>query len=132
MSSTTERPALPPVRAVICDFDGTLVNADVLDELCGLMGMQERSRELNEQFVSGQMQGIAALVARINMLTGLPLADLRAALGGAERLTPGALELFGYCRSRGILTVIASGSITPVLEHYQRLLGADAVLGPQP
>jgi phosphoserine phosphatase len=44
----------------------------------------------------------------------------------------GAKELIGSFKEKGIVTILASGSIEPVLEHYKRLLNIDYIIGSRP
>jgi beta-phosphoglucomutase-like phosphatase (HAD superfamily) len=43
-------------KAVILDFDGTLVSTDILTLLCGLNGNARESDELMERYFSGDLQ----------------------------------------------------------------------------
>jgi phosphoserine phosphatase len=47
-------------------------------------------------------------------------------------LTNGAKELLSYCKENNIRTILASGSIVPILEIYQEELGLDYIIGPRP
>ncbi|HEX3082115.1 MAG TPA: HAD-IB family phosphatase [Candidatus Saccharimonadia bacterium] len=120
------------IRAMILDFDGTLVTADISDILAGLAGKQAESEELNRLFHGGQLRGLEGLVRRINFLSGLPVAELKQAVAENDFLRPGAHELFAFLKARGIISIIASGSIVPLLEVYQAKLGADYIIGSRP
>ena len=61
------------IKAALIDFDGTIVNQDILDLLCGLNNKQDESAELNTQFHQGKLNGITGLVPRINLLKGLSI-----------------------------------------------------------
>lgn len=132
MSVNGDVAARRPIRAAVLDLDGTLVTTDTLDELCALAGYGRQSEELNRRFLDGTATGIASLMTRINFLAGLPLSTVEDWLAANPRLMPGARQLFEYFRAHRIVSVIASGSILPVLQSYRRLLGADYVLGPAP
>jgi phosphoserine phosphatase len=120
------------IRAAIVDFDGTIVTEDISDELCGLVGKKEESRRLNQQFHEGKLFGLASLVQRINFLTGLSLAQIQAVVEKNQYLRPGARELFEYFHDNHIISIIASGNIIPLLESYQKILGADYLVGSRP
>jgi phosphoserine phosphatase len=109
------------IRAAIIDFDGTIVTEDISDLLCDLVGKKAESEKLNRLFHEGKLQGLAGLIQRINFLTGLSLEDIQ-----------GAKELFSFFKSNNIVSIIASGSIIPLLENYQELLGADYLVGSRP
>lgn len=47
-------------------------------------------------------------------------------------LITGAKELTDFLRQKGIVTIIHSGNIIPILLYYQKLLGVDYIVGTQP
>ncbi len=118
------------IKAILLDFDGTLVTRDQLSVLGSLAGKERESEELNQAFHAGRLSGIAALVTRINFLTGLPLNALEEQLRSAEYLMPGAEELLKYIRGHGLISILHSGNIPPVLAYYQQRLGIDYIVGP--
>lgn len=58
-------------QALLLDFDGTLVTRDMLSEATDLVGKKAESELLDRQFQSGQLPGLSALIARINLLKGV-------------------------------------------------------------
>ena len=56
------------IKAVLLDFDGTLVTKDILDVACKIVGKDTESKKLNEEFNSGKTSGLDALIKRINLL----------------------------------------------------------------
>jgi phosphoserine phosphatase len=120
------------IKVALLDFDGTLVNRDVLDLLCKAVGKEKESAELNEAFHRGELVGLAGLIGRINFLSGMPKAQIAEALKSENYLMPGAFELMAFFKQHQIITILASGNIVPVLEYYQRILGIDYVVGSQP
>jgi HAD superfamily phosphoserine phosphatase-like hydrolase len=117
------------IRAALLDFDGTLVTEDFSDRLADLNGKKAESEHLNAEFQAGRLAGITGLVQRVNMLDGITLTQVHDLLAGDAHLMPGVIELFEYFRANDIVSIVASGSILPVLEYYQRLLGIDYVVG---
>jgi phosphoserine phosphatase len=119
-------------KIFLSDFDGTIVSRDILDVLCGISGKEAESHALNEKFIAGGGTGLSTLKKRIDYLRGLTLRDIRAKLDENHYLYPGAHELFAFLRRNGIITVLHSGNIMPVLSYYQEILGVDYVIGTQP
>ncbi len=119
-------------RAAIIDFDGTIVTEDISDLLCDLVGKKEESERLNQLFHEGKLQGLTGLLQRINFLNGLSLDEIQAVVNKDDYLREGAKELFDFLKSNNIITIIASGSIIPLLETYQHILGADYLVGSRP
>jgi phosphoserine phosphatase len=124
--------AIMKVRALLTDFDGTLVTRDILDIVCGIVGKEEESRRLNEEFIAGKREGLPTLMARINFLKGVSLNDIDRRLSVDDFLVKGARQLFAYLRSKNITSILHSGNIVPVLEYYRNLLGIDYVVGTKP
>jgi HAD superfamily phosphoserine phosphatase-like hydrolase len=120
------------IKAIIIDFDGTIVRADTSDVLAGLVGKQAESEALNQRFHEGKMTGVEGLVQRINFLKGLSIGQMREVVAGQDYLRPGARELFDFLRANHIVSIIASGSTLPFLRIYQEKLGADYVVGSNP
>jgi phosphoserine phosphatase len=117
------------IKAALLDFDGTLVTADMSEVLANLAGQQEAVRQNNLNFHNGVTKGLEGLIASINLFKGLTLQQIEQELQAHDRLMPGAQQLMDYFRSHNIVTILASGSIPPVLEHYQQILGIDHVIG---
>lgn len=120
------------IKALIVDFDGTIVTEDISDILCGLVGKQEESRKLNQLFFEGKLKGLEGLIQRINFLEGLSLRQIQDAVSGNDYLRSGAKELFKFLKTSNIISIIASGSILPLLEVYKEKLGADYLVGSCP
>lgn len=120
------------IRAAIIDFDGTITTQDMSDVLADLVGKRAEGERLNKLFHEGKLDGLSGLVQRINFLKGVSVADLRAIVAQNDYLMPGAIELFEYLKSHGIVSIIASGNTIPLLEIYQRRLGADFLVGSRP
>lgn len=120
------------IRAVILDFDGTLVQHDMLDEACSIVGKQAESERLNKDFIDGKTVGVHALVERINLLRGTPIQLIREKVLENPHIAKGARDLIDYLHDHHIVIIIASGNITPILEAYQQLLGASYIVGTTP
>lgn len=120
------------VKIFLSDFDGTLVNKDILDVLCGINGKEEESKTLNEEFVAGKREGLPTLKQRIDFLHGISRQQIKDKLDNNNYLLPGAVELFKFLKVNDIITVLHSGNIVPTLEYYQQLLGIDYIIGTSP
>ncbi|MGH7204097.1 MAG: HAD family hydrolase [Candidatus Levyibacteriota bacterium] len=120
------------LKAVLLDFDGTLVTKDILDIVCGIVGKEEASEAINRDFHAGKLPGITALITRINFLRGVNLMQITKKLEQDAYLMPGAANLFANLKQRAIVSIIHSGNIIPILSYYQELLGADYLVGAHP
>lgn len=120
------------IRAVIVDFDGTITTEDILSLLCNLVGKKEESQKINDLFIEGKISGLAGLVQRINFLKGMSLEQIRKVVSKNYFLQKGAVELFNFLKENNIVSIIASGSIIPILEVYKEKLGANYLIGSKP
>jgi len=120
------------IKAVLLDFDGTLVDHDILDVVCGIVGKEAESVQINRDYHAGTRPGLDALVTRINFLKGVSQEQIDAKLQAAAYLMPGAQELMAYLNAHGIMTILNSGNILPVLAAYQKMLGITHVVGSEP
>jgi phosphoserine phosphatase len=119
-------------KALLLDFDGTLVQRDMLTEVIDLVGKKTESEAIDADFQAGKLPGTQGLIKRINLLSGVSIESIQAKVREDLALTKGAKELFQYCKKNDIVTVLASGSIVPILEIYKSELGIDHIVGPQP
>lgn len=119
-------------KLFLSDFDGTLVNKDILDVLCGINGKEEESKRLNEEFIAGKREGLPTLKQRIDFLRGISSKQIKEKLDAENYLVNGAIELFTFLKANDYITVLHSGNILPVLEYYQQLLHIDYIVGNTP
>lgn len=120
------------IKAVLLDFDGTLVTKDILDVVCGIVGKEKESDEINKEFHSGKLTGLAPLINRINFLQGVSLTQIQKKLDENAYLLTGAIELLDFLNKHKIISILNSGNITPVLAYYQDLLGISHIVGTDP
>lgn len=120
------------IKAVLLDFDGTLVTHDILDVVCGITGHQKDSERINREFFAGKRSGIQPLIDRINFLKGVSLDQIEKKLDEETYLMPGAKELLNFLRKNKIVSVLHSGNILPILAYYQNILQIDYIIGTKP
>lgn len=120
------------IKAVLLDFDGTLVTKDILDVACGIVGKEEESDKINKDFHAGKLTGLTPLITRINFLQGVTLSQIQKKLDENAYLLTGAKELLDFLNQHNIISILNSGNITPVLSYYQKLLGISYTVGTHP
>lgn len=120
------------IKAVLIDFDKTITKEDMSDLLADRVGKHEEGERLNELFQEGKLPGLTGLIQRINFLQGMTVEEMRDMVSENDQLRKGAKELFAYFKEKGIISIIASGSIVPFLEIYQEILGVDYLVGSRP
>lgn len=120
------------IKAVLIDFDGTLVTRDILDILCGIVGKEKESEQINREFLNGLRTGHTSLVERINLLKGVTLSEIASVLEKEMYLTKGAKELLDFLNRKHIVSILNSGNLVQVLQYYQKILGISYVVGTNP
>jgi phosphoserine phosphatase len=120
------------IKAALLDLDGTLVNADMSMVVAEIAGKQDEVHQNNLNFHKGVTSGLSGLIASINLFKGVTLGQIDERLSQQDYLMPGAHELLKFFRDNGIISILASGSILPVVEHYQKVLDVDYVIGSRP
>ena len=119
-------------KLFIFDFGGTLVNANVLNEICGLNGSKEKSIEINKNAKKSEVHDVEALCKRINLMKGITIKEINELLKNGNYLRNGTVELFKWLKENDFVTVVITASIFPVLEYYQNILGIDYIFGSKP
>jgi phosphoserine phosphatase len=120
------------IKAALLDLDGTLVSADMSVVIAEIAGKQDEVHQNNLNFHKGVSKGLTGLIASINLFKGVTLDQIDEKLSKQDYLMPGATELLKFCRDNGVISILASGSILPVVEHYQKVLDIDYVIGSRP
>lgn len=119
-------------KAVLIDFDGTIATKDILDVVCEIVGKEEESHRIMEEAFAGKRDGLESLITRINFLKGVSLDQINQKLAQNDYLMPGAKELFDYLNSKGIISILNSGNLIPVLAYYKEKLGITHLVGSKP
>ena len=109
------------VKLVLCDFDGTITQADVLDMICDLVGKQDISQRINSRFAAGEKDGKEALIERFSLLEGLECSKIDSVLDRVP-LTNGAEAFFEYTQKHRIKTLVLSGNADFVLKYFKSKL----------
>lgn len=117
------------IKAIVIDFDGTITTEDFLSILCDLVGKKDESEKLNRLFHGGKINGMDSLIERINFLKGLSVERIKDVVSENYFLQKGTQEFFDFLKANNIVSIIASGSIMPLLEMYKEKLGADYLIG---
>lgn len=120
------------IKAVLLDFDGTIVTKDILDVVCGIVGKQEESDKINKDFHAGKLTGLTPLITRINFLRGVSVPQIQKKLDEEAYLMKGAKEFLDYLNKHAIISILSSGNIIPILKYYQNLLGINHIVGTRP
>lgn len=104
----------PPLRMglLVADMDSTIIGCECLDELADFAGRKAEVSAITERAMAGELDFEQALVARVQMLKGLPLAALAQCHAERVRLNPGARTLTATMAANGALCALVSGGFT--------------------
>jgi len=110
---------------LLADMDSTMIQQECIDELADLAGVGERVAAITAQAMNGELNFHEALLARVNLLAGLPETAIREVLDSRITLAPGGRELVATMRAQGAYTALVSGGFTDFTGPVARALGFD-------
>ena len=115
-----------PKRLIVFDVDGTLVDAEMIDELAKAAGVGGKVSEITSRAMNGEIEFTQALKERVGLLKGLPVESLDSIVDNLD-VTPGAEELITALKSLGYKIALISGGFTQFVEKIKEKLGIDYV-----
>ena len=114
-------------RLLVADFESTIIENEMLEELADFLGMRTHVAEITRRAMNGEIDFLAALNERVALLSGLPASVLHEA-AARIRLMPGAAALIATLRRAGVYTALVSGGFTVFAEPVAARLGFDRVV----
>ncbi len=115
-----------PKRLIVFDVDGTLIDAEMIDELAKAAGVGSKVSEITSRAMNGEIEFKQALKERIHLLKGLPATVLDSIVENLD-VTPGAEELIMALKALGYKIALISGGFTQFVEKIKEKLGIDYV-----
>ncbi|NHW45034.1 MAG: phosphoserine phosphatase SerB, partial [Candidatus Verstraetearchaeota archaeon] len=111
-------------KLIAFDMDGTILEAEAIDEIAKCAGVQERVAELTRRAMNGEVDFEYALRERVRLLKGLPIKVIEEV---AEKLpiSKGAEEVVKTLKSMGFITVLITGGFDVVAKKVAERLGFD-------
>ncbi|MEJ2126165.1 MAG: phosphoserine phosphatase SerB [Candidatus Bathyarchaeota archaeon] len=119
-----------PKRLIVFDVDGTLIDAEVIDELANAAGVGGKVSEITSRAMNGEIDFKQALRERVRLLKGLPVKVLDSIVENLD-VTAGAEELIIALKALGYKIALISGGFTQFVEKIQEKLGIDYVYANQ-
>jgi phosphoserine phosphatase len=123
------------VKAVLLDFDGTLVKENILAIVCEIVGKKSECLRIDRDFQRGLLPALSSLIDMINLLKGISVWQVEQKLQEIpehEYLMPGTYKLLRFFRDNRIVSILASANILPILQYFQKKLQVDYVIGSRP
>ncbi|MCJ7721360.1 phosphoserine phosphatase SerB, partial [Candidatus Bathyarchaeota archaeon] len=115
-----------PKRLIVFDVDGTLIDAEMIDELAKAAGVGGKVSEITSRAMNGEIEFKQALKERVQLLKGLPVGVLNSIVENLD-VTPGAEELITALKALGYKIALISGGFTQFVEKIKEKLGIDYV-----
>jgi phosphoserine phosphatase len=111
-------------RLLVADMESTIIENEMLDELAEFLGLRERIAAITARAMNGEIDFAGALIERVGLLKGLPVAHLDEA---AERIRPmaGAATLIATMHKFGGYCALVSGGFTYFTRMMHERLGFD-------
>lgn len=111
-------------RLVVLDMDSTLIQAEVIDEVAKLHGVEQEVSAITHQAMHEGLDFSESLKRRVALLKGFETAQLETLVHGLQ-LTPGARELVKVLKSLGYQVGIISGGFEQAASYLKDQLGLD-------
>jgi len=111
-------------KLIAFDMDGTILEAEAIDEIAKRAGVQEEVAELTRRAMNGEIDYDYALRERVKLLKGLPVEVVEEV---AEKLplSKGAEEVVKTLKNAGFITVLITGGFDIVAKKIAERLGFD-------
>lgn len=115
-----------PKRLIVFDVDGTLIDAEMIDELAKAAGVGGKVVEITSRAMNGEMEFKEALKERVRLLKGLDASVLESIVENLG-VTPGAEELITALKALGYKIALISGGFTQFVDKIKEKLSIDYV-----
>ena len=115
-----------PKRLIVFDVDGTLIDAEMIDELAKVAGVGGKVSEITLRAMNGEIEFKEALRERVRLLKGLNASVLESIVENLD-VTPGAEELITSLKALGYKVALISGGFIQFVERIKEKLGIDYV-----
>ncbi len=120
-------PAGRKKRVLVADFEATIIENEMLDELADFIGRRAHVAEITRRAMNGELDFAAALAERVMLLQDLPESMLDDA-AQRIRLNSGARALVATARAKGVRTALVSGGFTVFAKRVATELGFERVV----
>ncbi|MDP6612943.1 MAG: phosphoserine phosphatase SerB, partial [Candidatus Hydrothermarchaeota archaeon] len=110
------------------DLDGTLIDADAVDEFAKLAGKGKQATDIRKKAMDGKLKPEEALVKRVKLLKGMECEELKEAVEKLP-LMKGARKATKELMNRGVKVCIISGGFEIVAERVKKELGLYYAVG---
>ncbi|MDZ7587842.1 MAG: phosphoserine phosphatase SerB [Parasphingorhabdus sp.] len=99
-------------KLLVSDMDSTMITVECIDELADYAGIKPQISAITERAMLGELDFVAALRARVQLLAGLDVQLISKCLEERVRIMPGAEQLVRTMTALGAETLLVSGGFT--------------------
>ena len=122
--NTPENLSLADFKLVAFDMDSTLINIECIDEMAGMVGLQNEVSAITEAAMRGEIPDYKeSLRQRVALLTGAPASIMQRVYEEKLQLNAGVAHVVSQCLRRGLHTLIVSGGFDYFTQKLQQQLG---------
>ena len=122
--NTPEYLSLADFKLIAFDMDSTLINIECIDEMAGMVGLQNEVSAITEAAMRGEITDYKeSLRQRVALLKGAPVGIMQRVYEEKLQLNPGVENVVGQCLRHGLHTLIVSGGFDYFTQKLQQQLG---------
>ncbi len=110
---------------LLADMDSTMIRQECIDELADMAGVGAHVAAITARAMNGDLDFESALVERVALLKGLPVAVIGQVLAERIAFMPGGSVLIATMKAHGAHTALVSGGFTAFTEAVAAALGFD-------
>lgn len=110
---------------LLADMDSTMIDQECIDELADMAGVGPRVAAITARAMNGELNFHEALVERVGLLEGLPVAVIAEVLEQRITLAAGGRTLVATMKANGAWTALVSGGFTDFTGPVAEKLGFD-------
>jgi len=110
-------------RMLLADMDSTMIRQECIDELAAEAGVGELVSDITARAMNGELDFEGALIERVGLLAGLPVAVIDRVLETRIDEMPGGRVLLATMRAAGAHGVLVSGGFTAFAEPLAARIG---------
>ena len=116
--------SLSDYKLIAFDMDSTLINIECIDEMAGMVGLQNEVSAITEAAMRGEITDYKeSLRQRVALLKGAPASIMQRVYEEKLQLNAGVAHVVSQCLRHGLHTLIVSGGFDYFTQKLQQQLG---------
>jgi len=115
------------IKLVVFDLDNVIIDAEAIDEIGKLMGVEEKTMELTKRAMEGEMDFKESIEERVKLLKGARVDDIKK-LAHKLPLMKGAKETIQQLKEKGYKIATITGSFDIVADIIGKKLNLDYMI----